>query len=321
MRCAVTSDILRRVLEREGFQVIHVQHVAGGEEAERWLRAYMDDADQLNVLRSQLYAHVDHLEEADGGQRRAEKGFTFDVYIADDGDSHFSPWHEAEWTEVVPGRPLARCWLRTARLTWAEGSSAGRPDRAPGLEDVVGRGYTPLAFRYLCLTYHYRRRMSFTWRSMADAEAALRRLRELVGGQAALSSAGEDAALTREGAGLRGRFLDAVGKDLDTAGALAVLWEVARGELPAGDKAWLVWDFDRILGLGLAQGESEGLPPEAVALIREREAARKARDWSRSDTLRQQIRALSIEAQDTPTGSIYRRLDKPGSPTGVKNEE
>lgn len=321
MRCAIAADVLRRVLEREGFQVVHVQRVVGGEGTEGWLRTYNAEAAHLNVLRSELYGHLGHPVETGGEQRRPKEGSTYDLYIVDDRAAHSPPRCGAEGSEDTPSHSLARHWVRTARLAWAGRQAPRRPDRAPGLADLMERGYTPLAFRYLCLTGHYRHRLPFAWEAMADAEAALRRLRELVSRLMNSFGSGEQTALSKEGVQRLGRFQECMGNDLDTAGALAVLWEVVRGELPAGDKLRLVSDFDRVLGLGLAQGESQGLPPEALALIREREAARRAKDWSRSDSLRQQIRALSIEVQDTPSGSIYRRLDRPGASTGVKDED
>ena len=121
------------------------------------------------------------------------------------------------------------------------------------------------------------------------------------------------------------RWTAAVDDDLDLPRGLAVVHEIARSALPAPERRWLLLEADRVLGLDLdreiAAGAAEaagvviggapragvgpeapGLPGRAAGLVREREAARAARDYARADALRAELAALGVEVVDRPGG-------------------
>jgi cysteinyl-tRNA synthetase len=103
----------------------------------------------------------------------------------------------------------------------------------------------------------------------------------------------------------RARFRDAVADDLATPRALAVAHEVASApDLTDAQRRALMLDFDRVLGLSLDQpiAAETPLPEGAAALLDARAAARAARDYARSDELRDELAALGVEVRDTPTG-------------------
>lgn len=180
------------------------------------------------------------------------------------------------------------------------------------VDDLVARGFDPLAFRYLCLTASYRVPLTFSWEALARAADGLHRLRDNVRRLV-------DETRTAPGAppplALAERFRAAIADDLNVPGALAVVWETPRqaNKAEASEKAALldlVLDFDRVLGLGLADAASadtEALPAGVSALIEQREAARAARDWPAADALREEIRRRGYEVEDTPSGTRWRQ--------------
>jgi hypothetical protein len=186
----------------------------------------------------------------------------------------------------------------------------------PELEQAQARAGTPAALRYFGLTAHYRAPWCFSWSGLAAAGCAY----EALGRQAAeLAGATTAGPLSSAGQALQERFAAALATDLDTPTALGILWQVLRAPLAAGERLQLLLEFDRALGLGLAEAAKppeEALPAEAAALIEERTAARRDRDFARSDALRAQLAALGIETQDTPQGSTYRRA---GAPAGQQD--
>ena len=112
--------------------------------------------------------------------------------------------------------------------------------------------------------------------------------------------------LSGDGAAFREEFRDTISDDLDTARAIAILWEALKSDLPAADKLALALDFDQVLGLRLDEVSAEALPELSLdlrRLVEERDAARKARDWPRSDALRDELLSLGFEVQDTPEGT------------------
>jgi cysteinyl-tRNA synthetase len=208
--------------------------------------------------------------------------------------------NEIAQTQACCGTRLANFWMHGYFLQIDEsrmGKSAGNFLR---LQTLIDRGYDPLAWRMFCLTAHYRTKLNFTWEGLDAAATALDRLRESVLEWGEHGDADE---------GIRSKFLEIISQDLDTPRALALVWEVARGNLPAGVREALILDFDRVLGLQLSQwkpGKDE-IPASVAALAHQRRAAREARRWKDADALREQIRAAGYEIEDTPHGPRIRR--------------
>ena len=105
------------------------------------------------------------------------------------------------------------------------------------------------------------------------------------------------------------RFADHVNRDLNTARALAVTWELARSDLDAPAKKATLLEFDRVLGLRLAEWEPipDEVPAEIQALLQQRQQARAEKRWSEADTLRDQIQAAGYEVKDTSQGPQVRK--------------
>ena len=96
----------------------------------------------------------------------------------------------------------------------------------------------------------------------------------------------------------------AIDDDLNTPQALAVIWEVARGNLPDAVKKGTVLAADRILGLRLGEwAPPETEVPETIqTLLAQREQARAVKNWAEADRLRDEIRAAGFDIIDSPDG-------------------
>jgi cysteinyl-tRNA synthetase len=242
-------------------------------------------------------------------------GETLDIHTG--GEDHIATHHENEiaQSEAATGKPFAHYWMHARFLRWD--ADDRRMSKSSGeflvVDDLVTRGFDPLAFRYLCLTASYRVPLTFSWDGMASASDSLRRMRDNVW---RLAEGTHDTPAGSAPAELASRFQTAVADDLDIPGALAVAWETLREANRTTDlgakRALLeqVLDFDRVLGLRLetALDRSPEAPPAGVAqLIRQRDAARAARDWATADALRNAIRDHGYEVEDTPAGTRWRR--------------
>ncbi len=243
-------------------------------------------------------------------------GETLDIHTG--GEDHIAIHHpnEIAQSEAATGKTFVNYWVHGRFLRWNDDDR--RMSKSSGEFLVVGdlakRGFDPLAFRYSCLTASYRVPLTFSWASMESAADGLRRLRESVH---RLSSETHDAPVAGLPVALADRFRAAIADDFDMPGALAVTWEAIRQANRAANAAEkralldLVLGFDRVLGLRLADAVATGdeaLPPDVAALIRQREAARAARDWATADALRQTIRERGYEVEDTPSGTRWRPI-------------
>jgi cysteinyl-tRNA synthetase len=223
-------------------------------------------------------------------------GDFFDIHCG--GEDHIPVHHtnEIAQTEARVGTRLANFWMHGYFLLQNDSKMAKSSGEFLRVQALVDRGYEPLAYRYLCLTGHYRSQLNFTFEALDAAATGLARMRS---GFHALPA---DA--TKPDAALLERFGNELNDDLNLPRALAVAWETLRGEAaPAVKRATLV-EMDRVLGLGLAQWQPrEAEVPQAIVdLAQARSTARKARDWAEADRLRAALHAAGWEMEDRPDG-------------------
>ena len=167
-------------------------------------------------------------------------------------------------------------------------------------------GFEPLAFRYSLLTAHYRSKMNFTRESLTAAQNALNNLRADLA-ELPVIRYDADALWSEEALRLREAFHTAINDDMDLPVALSITREVPRNQkIEPGERRRLLLDFDRVLGLSLDTVEPRSartFSDEALALVKQRDEARAAKNWRESDNLRDQLKALGFEVRDTPRGT------------------
>ena len=173
-------------------------------------------------------------------------GDYFDIHCG--GEDHIPIHHtnEIAQTEARVGTRLANFWLHGYFLLQNDAKMAKSAGEFLRLKALTDRGYDPLAFRYLCLTAHYRTQLNFTWDAL---EAAATGLVAAAHGFHALpvDASAADAASVE-------RFTEHVNDDLNVPRALAVAWEVLRGDLAPGVQRATLQGFDAVLDLGSPNG-------------------------------------------------------------------
>lgn len=237
-------------------------------------------------------------------------GDLFDIHTG--GVDHIPIHHENEiaQTAACTGEPGARYWLHNEFLLIDGGKMSKSLGNVYTIADILKRGLEPLSYRYFCHNAHYRRQLNFTWEALLAAQKGLYSLRSLVQKSITLP-AGEQAA--GKAAVYRQRFLDAINDDLNLPQALAILWEAAKDDL-GPQLAALAKEFDGVLALDLLRGElpqdlpltREELPQQVQNLLRQRDEARQAKDWAKSDMLRDELKRLGFLVKDTAVGAEVR---------------
>lgn len=225
-------------------------------------------------------------------------GDTIDIHTG--GIDHVNIHHtnEIAQSEAATGKQFVRYWMHNAFLL-VEGKKMSKSlGTVFTLEDLFGKGYDPLVFRYLMLTAHYRSEMNFTWESLSSAKAALDSLRKIV---ASL----DDDGVSDEG--YVAKFREIVNNDVDAPRGLALAWEVAKSDLSSAVKRATLLDFDKVLGLKLSEivtisESSNVIPGEVSRLAEEREKMRRSKDWVGADSVRQKISDLGYIVDDTTDG-------------------
>jgi cysteinyl-tRNA synthetase len=180
------------------------------------------------------------------------------------------------------------------------------------LQDLIDQGHLALSFRFFFLQAHYRKQQAFSDDAMASADRGYRRLLASTAAARAATASADAARI----APWRARFRDAVRDDLNAPRALAEATLVLRApELTPADQRALLAEFDAWLGLDLLSAALPAEPasesdPRIDALVAEREAARKRRDFATSDRIRDQLASEGVTIVDTPQGARWSRAAK-----------
>ncbi|MCS6996561.1 MAG: class I tRNA ligase family protein, partial [Casimicrobiaceae bacterium] len=209
--------------------------------------------------------------------------------------------NEISQTEAAYGTRLANFWMHGYFLLTQEAKMSKSAGEFLRLQTLIDRGYDPLAYRYLCLTAHYRSQLNFSWEALDAAQTALNRLRLTVHALGAEVGAPDAHAVER--------FMARLNDDLNFPQALALAHEVAKSALPAPVKRATLLVFDQALGLGLGQWQPKAvdIPDNVRALAEARWAARSAKNWSEADRLRAEIEALGWKMNDAKEGYTLER--------------
>lgn len=235
-------------------------------------------------------------------------GESFDIHC---GGIDAIPVHhtnEIAQSEAATGKEWVKYWLHGEFLLDDTGKMSKSKGEFLTLSLLREKGFDPLDYRYLVLGAHYRSQLRFSFESLKMAQSARRRIGEAV---RALVKAGAEAAPieSAEAKAYQAAFLSHVQNDLNTPQAIADLWAVIKDETLSADERYaLVLYFDKALGLRLdeIEGEEE-IPPEVLSLFEERMTAKAAKDWARSDALRNELAALGYVVKDSPNGSTIEK--------------
>ena len=248
---------------------------------------------------------------------RRHLGDTIDLHAG--GQDLVFPHHENEiaQSECANGCTFSRYWMHNGFLNIDNQKMSKSLNNFFTVREIADKyGYEPI--RYFMLTAGYRMPLNYTIELIESCKNALERLytcRENL--DFALEHAhGDDASLTEKAAEARRRFVAAMDDDLNTPDALAALFDLVKEintRAAGADRASLeqaAAAFDELTGvLGLLYNrKKDDVPPEVSALVAERAAAKKAKDWPRADALRAQLAGLGWSVMDTAKGPQLTRL-------------
>jgi len=245
-------------------------------------------------------------------------GESFDLHTG--GVDNIFPHHENEiaQSEGATGHPFVKYWMHAAHLMVDGEKMAKSKGNFYTVRGLIADGHDPRAIRYLLLTTHYRTSLNFTFEALARAASELQRFDALHARLAeAPRPAGRDEAFDAKVAAIEAEVRAALGDDLNVSGATGGLFRLVReanaamdrNELPTESAATLsaaLALIDTVFGV-LAPKPAELLGPEIEALIADRQAARKAKNFAESDRIRDLLGARGIVLEDTPSGVRWRR--------------
>ena len=252
-------------------------------------------------------------------------GETIDIHTG--GEDHVNIHHtnEIAQSEGATGKKFVNYWLHGAFLTFKGEKVSKSKGGLYTLADLEKLEYKPMHFRYLILGTHYRKPLDFSLESLNTAKDSYERIQQII-----YKIEGDDEINEK----YLTEFGEKINNDLDTPGALAVLWNLLRDEKARGRKQTIakIMDVlglsiflerqkdsikyttpegkeeDYILGQGTATTDMSLITDEIKYAVVEREQARENKEWKRSDELRDEIKELGYLIEDTPDGPVIKKI-------------
>ncbi len=242
-------------------------------------------------------------------------GDTVDIHTG--GTEHMAVHHpnEIAQSEGATGKQFVRYWIHHGHLMIDGTKMSKSLGNILSVDDVIAKGFDPLAIRYFYFTAHYKKPMNFTWEALRGAQNALDELRAAMSNVKFQMSNRNTLSIEKleKIDGYRVKFDDALSNDLNMPQALAVVWEVVKSNIPSTDKYDLLMDFDEVLGLGLARESKVESPKSKVSgeiqdLLDQREKLRKEKKFAEADAVRARIVSMGFDVEDTSSGSHLKPL-------------
>ena len=227
-------------------------------------------------------------------------GDVFDIHTG--GVDHIPIHHENEiaQSEALLGHPAVNYWMHVEFMQVDGRKMSKSLGNTYTLDQLEERGYSPMDFRYFCLNTHYRKKLNFTFEGMDAAKTAYSRLLALLKACAA-SDAKTDPAVIEA---FDKEFADAVSDDLNIPLGMGALWTLLKNP-PSRDIYEAAMRADKVLGLSLdkcTEEKKEDVPADVRAIADERWTARLAKDWAKSDALRETLASMGWAVKDGKEG-------------------
>lgn len=214
--------------------------------------------------------------------------------------------NEIAQSEAYLGHPWCKYWFHVLHLNDARGKMSKSKGDFLTVSLLQEKGYNPLAYRMFCLQSHYRKPLTFSYESLDNIAKAYSKLINRISTLNDNDNVNENSLIP-----YRKAFTEAMDNDLNTSLGLTCVYDVLKAsDINDSEKLALIKEFDSVLSLDLLNGENkatdesvdDNLAAEVEKLIQKRNEARKNKDWTTADAIRDELKEKNIVLIDTPEG-------------------
>jgi cysteinyl-tRNA synthetase len=236
-------------------------------------------------------------------------GESIDIHTG--GIDHIPVHHENEiaQSEGATGKQFVKYWFHNNFLTVDGQKMSKSLGNFYTLYDIEKNKINPLSLRLLFLQSHYRQSLNFTWQSARASQEAFNRLKEITNNlKNSNSQTKKFVKLSNKSIAYQQQFKDAIENDLQTAQAVAVMWDMIKSDIDNEEKYFLLMDFDKVFGLNLKNSIEEKIDANIIKLAEKRLEARRQRNFDMSDKLRIKIEKAGFKIEDVGDGYKIRKI-------------
>jgi cysteinyl-tRNA synthetase len=224
------------------------------------------------------------------------------------GVDHIFPHHtnEIAQSEAYLGHKWCNYFMHGEFLNDTTGKMSKSKGEFLILDTLIKRGYNPLAYRFFCLQSHYRKQLAFSYESLDTASLAYIKLKSRI-----KNLVNDDSSLDNKKIEYyKNIFKESLEDDLNTANALTCLMDVIKDtDINDKTKLFLIEDFDKALSLGLLDKEDVSLSLDEIKeiedLVKERDIAKRDKDYNKADEIRELLNKKGIIIKDSKDGTIW----------------
>jgi len=246
-------------------------------------------------------------------------GETLDIHTG--GNDLIFPHHENEiaQSEGATGKPFVNYWMHCAHLIVNGEKMSKSKGNFFTLRDLLKKGFSPKAIRFVLLTTHYRKKLNFTFDAIKQAELAIQKIQNFYDSiNQAIATDRDNKNLSSLLKSTKENFICALGDDLNISKTMAVVFDFMKDinklfpnfSLSTENKEKIIEImklFDSVLGI-LSDTETVELAADLQDLINQREEARKNKNWQLADEIRNTLKEKGILIEDTPNGTKWKKI-------------
>ena len=220
------------------------------------------------------------------------------------GVDNIFPHHtnEIAQSESYLGHKWCKYWFHTEHLNDVGGKMSKSKGEFLTVNALIEKGYSPLDFRYMCLSSHYRKQLVFDFKSLDNSKEAYNKLINKI-----KNIKNEGKIQSEEVEKYKSQFKIALENDLNTSLALTTVYDVLKSNISGKSKIILLEDFDKVLSLDLLKTEEtpKELKEYIEKKIKEREVAKQSKNYAKADEIREELLKQNIILKDTREGTTF----------------
>ena len=218
------------------------------------------------------------------------------------GVDNIFPHHtnEIAQSESYIGHEWCHYWVHGEHLNLADGKMSKSKGEFLTVSSLEEKGYDPLAYRYMCLTSHYRNQLVFSFDGLDNAQNAYKKLKNKV-----LSLKDDGNIDSQKYDEYLNKFKDEISNDLNTSNALTIIYDILKDDISDITKKTLISVFDEVLSLDLTKKDAVENEAYILEMIEKRNEAKKNKDFALADQIREDLLKQNIVLKDTREGTIY----------------